>query len=123
MRTGVDIVEIKRIEKVMDKRRESFYKKIFTWSEIDYIREKNHNSKTVAGLFASKEAVSKLVGIGIGSLGWRDIEVVHDDKGRPFIRINKKIEKLLNDVDLNSIEISISHEKEYAICFAIGFSK
>ena len=123
MRTGVDIVEVKRIERLIEKKREFFYKKIFTKIEIDYIISKNHSSKTVSGLFASKEAVSKLIGSGIGRLNWKDVEVVHDENGRPFININKKIERLLNDIDLNSIEISISHEREYAICFAIGFLK
>lgn len=123
MRTGVDIVEIKRIERIIRRKRDSFYKKIFTKTEIEYISDKNHNPKTIGGIFASKEAVSKLIGTGIGSLSWKDIEVLHDRNGRPFININEKIKGLLISIDLNSIEISISHEKEYAICFAIGFLK
>ena len=121
MRTGVDIVEIKRIERIIKKRREEFYKKIFTKKEIDYIVSKNHSSKTVSGLFASKESVSKLIGSGIGRLNWKDIEVMHDKNGRPCININEKLESFLKELDLHSIDISISHEREYAICFAIGF--
>lgn len=123
MRTGVDIVEIKRIEKILISRKESFLKKIFTDSERAYIIGKNYDPKTISGMFASKEAVSKLIGSGIGELGWRDIEVIHDKNGRPFIKQGKKIERHLEKLNLNSIEISISHEKKYAISFAIGFLK
>lgn len=121
MKTGVDIVEIKRIEKIMEKRRETFYKKIFTSKEVEYIKSKNHNSKTVAGIFASKEAVSKMLGTGIGIINWKDIEIIYDEKGRPLVNINSKILHMLNKEGLDSIDISISHERKYAISFAIGF--
>lgn len=123
MRTGVDIVEIKRIEKIIISKRESFLKKIFTDRERAYIMGKNYDPKTVSGMFASKEAVAKLIGSGIGDLAWKDIEVLHDKKGRPFVRQGEKIKKYLEELNLNSIEISISHEREYAISFAIGFLK
>lgn len=121
MRTGVDIVEVARIEKILESRRESFYKKIFTNREIEYIEEKEHNSKTISGMFASKEAVSKLLGTGIGEIGWKDIEVLHNFRGRPYINMNGRIMKLLGEINLNHIDLSISHEKKYAISFAIGF--
>ena len=123
MRTGVDIVEIKRIEKILKRRKHSFYNKIFTSREIEYIEGTGGSPKTVAGLFATKESVSKLLGEGIGKLSWKDIEILHDENGRPLICIDTKIKKLLEDLDLNSIDISISHEKEYAISFSIGFFK
>lgn len=123
MRTGVDIIEIKRIEKILERRRYSFYKKVFTYSEIEYIESKGNSYKTVAGLFATKESVSKLLGTGIGNLNWKDVEILHDENGRPFINMNFKIGKYLEKLGLNSIEISISHEKEYAISFSIGFFK
>lgn len=121
MRTGVDIVDVRRIESILSKKQDSFYKKIFTSGEIGYINKTNNNSKTIAGLFAAKEAVSKLLGRGIGSIGWHDIEILHDNNGRPFININTKIKNYLQDLGLAAIDISISHEKDYAISFAIGF--
>lgn len=123
MKTGVDIVEVKRIEKILESRKESFYRKIFTEAEIKYIRNKKDNPKTVAGLFACKEAVSKLLGTGIGRIGWQDIEVLHNENSKPFININDKVYKLLKKDELNSIEVSISHETSYAVSFAIGFLK
>ena len=61
MRTGIDIVKISRINSILADKRDSFYKRLFTESEVEYISGKNHDSKTVSGMFATKEAVSKLL--------------------------------------------------------------
>ncbi|MGO1468838.1 MAG: holo-ACP synthase [Tissierella sp.] len=123
MKTGVDIVEVKRIKKILESKKDPFYKKIFTHNEIKYIKSKKHNPKTVAGLFACKEAVSKMLGTGIGVVGWRDIEILHDKNNRPYINIKSRVNNFLKKNGLNHIEVSISHEKSYAISFAIGFLK
>ena len=123
MKTGVDIVEVERIERILELRKDSFYKKIFTYNEIRYIKLKKDNPKTVAGLFACKEAVSKLLGTGVGAVGWQDIEISHDENNKPFININPKLYSILKKNNLNAIEVSISHETNYAISFAIGFVK
>ena len=121
MRTGVDIVKISRIKTILDKSKESFYRRIFTDSEVEYITKKNHDHKTVAGMFASKESISKLIGTGIGEISWKDIEVSHDESGRPYVLLNEKLNSRLSDLNLNNIELSISHEEEYAIAFSLGY--
>lgn len=121
METGVDIVKNSRIKNILDKSRDSFYRKIFTDNEIEYISSKNHNYKTVSGLFAAKEAVSKMLGTGIGEIGWKDIEILHNNKNKPYIYINQKMIKILDLLNVNTIELSISHEEEFAIAFAIGY--
>lgn len=122
LRTGVDIVQISRIKEILDTKRESFYHRIFTESEIEYIMSKNHNEKTVAGLFAAKEAISKVFGTGIGKIGWKDFEILHDENGRPYVELGKDI-KNKNECKFKYIEISISHEKEYAVSFALGYGE
>lgn len=119
--TGVDIVKISRIRKILDNKRDSFYNKIFTFREIEYIKEKNHDPKTVAGLFAGKEAVSKTIGTGIGKVGWKDIQINHDAKGKPEVNLSNKAWEILEDIKINKFDISISHEDEYAIAFVIGY--
>ncbi|MBC8586918.1 NAD(P)H-hydrate dehydratase [Paratissierella segnis] len=119
LRTGVDIVQIDRIKKIMETKRESFYSKIFTDNEIEYLKIKNHNGETAAGLFAAKEAISKVFGTGIGQIGWKDFEILHDSNGRPYVVLLCN-EDIVSDLGLKSIEVSISHEREYAIGFAIG---
>lgn len=119
--SGIDIVEIKRIEKVLEKRKYQFYNKIFTEKEISYMESKNNNPRTVAGIFSAKESVSKALGTGIGKIAWKDLEIVHDSKGKPRVSFNESLSKLLKDLGFNSIEVSISHEKHYALSMAICF--
>lgn len=123
MTIGVDIVKIDRIKKIIEKNREKFYEKIFTIKEINYIYKKNHNRQTVAGLFASKEAISKALGSGIGDLNWKDIEILHNNDGKPYLNLNQKITEKLQKINLSDIQISISHERDYAIAFANGERK
>lgn len=119
--TGVDIVNVARIDKILLEKREQFYNKVFTIEEINYIEEKGHKSTTVAGLFAAKEAVSKALGTGIGVLGWKDVEILHEPKGRPYINFSERGKKISDNLGVGEIQISISHEIEYAIAFVVGY--
>lgn len=74
-------------------------------------------------MFAAKEAISKVVGTGIGKLGWKDMEISHIDNGKPYVKINEKLITLLKPLNLNAIEISISHEDDYSIAFALGYKE
>ena len=114
---GVDIVDINRIKKILSTKRDLFLNKIFTEREIDYIKKKNYNSETIAGLFAGKEAISKAIGTGIGRIGWKDMEILHEETGRPRVFIG---EDVLTDYKIKNLEISISHERDYAVAFVIG---
>lgn len=120
IRTGVDIVDNSRIRNILKDKRESFYKKILTEAELDYIISKNHSVESIAGIFAGKEAVSKVIGRGIGNISWTDIEISHNSFGKPYIKLSPNGYKFLRLEGLKSIEISISHEKEYTVAFAIG---
>lgn len=119
--TGVDIVNVNRINRILLENREQFYNKIFTSQEINYIEEKGNKPTTVSGLFAAKEAVSKAIGTGIGVLGWKDIAILHESTGRPYIDLTERGRKIMEDLGIGEIQISISHETEYAIAFAVGY--
>ena len=123
MMTGVDIVQISRIEKLANNKRESFLNRIFTDNEIAYIDKKGNNSKTIAGLFAAKEAISKALGTGIGQVSWKNLEISHDDKGKPLVSLSSNLTPLLDELGLNNnkFDISISHDGDYAIAFVIGY--
>lgn len=114
---GVDIVDVNRIRKILLERPDRFLEKIFTIREREYIEKKNYNAETISGLFAGKEAISKAIGTGIGLLSWQDMEILHESMGRPRIFIADEILKKYN---IDSLEISISHERNYAIAFVIG---
>lgn len=119
--TGVDIVNINRIKKILLKNKDQFYNRIFTREEIGYIEKKGHRATTVSGLFAAKEAVSKALGTGIGSLGWKDVEVLHKPSGRPYINFTEYGTKIMEDLGIIEIQISISHDTDYAIAFVVGY--
>ena len=117
--TGVDIVNVNRIKKILNNKREKFYEKIFTKREIEYIIKKGHKPTTVAGNFAAKEAVSKALGTGIGIIGWKDIEILRENSGRPYIHFRNQ--EIIDRFKIKEIQISISHEDLYAIAFVVGY--
>lgn len=107
--SGIDIVNVNRIRRILSNKKDRFLNKIFTIKEIEYITQNGTKPTTVAGMFAGKEAVSKALGRGIGKLSWKDIEILHDINGKP-------------KVNLNNMELSISHEEDYAIAVAITYN-
>lgn len=96
------MVKIKRIEELLEKFGDKFLKRIFTEEEIEYIQEKQYSANTVAGMYASKEAVSKALGTGIGEVGFRDINIKHIPY--PVAEVGERV-----------FELSISHDGDYAV--------
>lgn len=116
---GVDIIEIERIEKAIRKN-DKFLQRLFNESEIAYIEKKGNRAETVAGLFAAKEAVSKVLGTGISVFPWLDIEISHTESGQPIVILKNQAKTLANEKSITNIMISISHCKTYAVANAAG---
>lgn len=114
MSVGIDIVKIDRIKDILEKKSHSFLHKIFTSKEIEYIKEKNYSPQTIGGLFSLKESISKAIGTGIGKVSFKDIEISHENSGKPRVELNEK----LKSFDILSIDVTITHERDYAISFA-----
>ncbi len=108
---GLDLVKISRIEKL--KNNKKFISKIFDDYEKKYIEMKKNSSETIAGFFASKEAISKARGTGIGKTAWKDIKIRHDSNGAPYGILN------LSDNSEAYFSLSITHEREYASAVAL----
>lgn len=114
---GCDIIEIERVGGVLKRHPESFLNKTFTPAEQDYCLGRNPPERHLAGRFAAKEAVSKALGCGFGEhLGFLDIEIKNDDKGKPFVILSQTAKNYFGDV---KILLSISHCKDYATAFAV----
>jgi holo-[acyl-carrier protein] synthase len=117
--TGIDIIEVARIEKVMS-RDIGFREKIFTPVEIEYCESKKSKFQHYAARFSAKEAMLKAIGTG-----WRfgirfaDIEVFHDELGKPHIRVFEKAKELLASLSVSKIHVSLSHLKEMATAIVI----
>lgn len=118
--SGVDIIEINRIEKAMQK--PNFVDKLFTEKEQRYFQKKVTAIQSVAGMFAAKEAVSKVLGEGIGKAEWKMIEILHNSFGKPFVVLHEEAKRLAEKCGISYIDISISHNQTTAIAFAVGIT-
>lgn len=119
MKIGIDIVENKRIEKILNKNSELFLKKVFRDSEIEYIEEKAFRVETIAGLYAAKEAMAKSLKLGLARVGFHNIEISHGEYGQPLIGLSQaKSRELGLEYEY---DLSISHEKNYSIAAVISY--
>lgn len=127
---GIDLVSIKRIEKLIDKFESSFEKKLFSVNEISIannIKDQSHkiSKKTLfyAKRFAAKEAFAKAIGLGIGrGIDFKDIEIVNDKLGKPEINILNNKEQFLKEhfnCKEMAINLSISDEESLATAIVI----
>ena len=114
---GIDIIEINRIENVLE-RTPRFLERNFTEKEIDYFKQKNFKSESIAGNFASKEAISKAIGTGIRGFRLKDIEILRDELGKPIVEVSDKVKELIK-VNNYLFNVSISHNRTCAIAFVV----
>jgi holo-[acyl-carrier protein] synthase len=109
--TGVDITEVSRLRKAVEKWGESFLSRIFTDEEIENAKKRVSLYQHLAGRFAAKEAVFKA--LGDAKLNWKDVQILNDREGKPYCKIlNGRAKKVY-------IYISISHVKNYAVANAV----
>ena len=118
MRTGVDLIEIERIQAVLERHGERFLQRVYTSREIEDYRER---SGSLAGRWAAKEAVSKALGCGIGDVAWIDIEILNDARGAPVLHLSGAAARLAAELDLTHWAISLSHTHEHAIAFVVAY--
>ena len=114
---GVDIVKVDRIRATMARFGERFSKRVLTAGERRYVRDR---PETFAGRWAAKEAVSKVLGLGVRGIGWTDIEIERLPTGQPSVRLNGRAAQRAEQLGMARIAVSISHEAEYAVAVAFG---
>ena len=121
--TGIDIIENYRLKEILLKEKSNFKKKIFTINEIAYCEKKSNSIGCYAKRFAAKEAFAKALGIGFRkNINFKDIEVLNNAYGKPYVSINKKIAnkiKTLFKVKKFNVLLTISDEKKYSIASVI----
>ncbi|MGL5635012.1 MAG: holo-ACP synthase [Sarcina sp.] len=116
---GTDIIEIQRIKKAIE-RSDKFIERNFSIKEIEYFKSRNFKFETIAGNFAAKEAISKAIGSGFRGFGLKDISILRNDLGKPFVELENVVDDIIkNIIPQYKIHISISHSKENAIAYAI----
>jgi len=118
--TGIDIIEISRIKNAVLRWKDSFLKRIFTENEINYSQAKKFSYQHLAARFAAKEAVLKAIGdSSIHQINLREVEVLNDESGKPFIRLSGAAKKIKEKKKISDIIISMSHTHKLAVANAI----
>ena len=117
--SGVDIIRIDRLERVNPAIRRRFLNRVFNEEEQNFINDVNERA---AGIFAAKEAVSKVLGTGIGPISWQDIHIHHNRYGKPSVILSDKAQVLSQHLGIVSWSVSISHSRENAVAIAVALS-
>ena len=120
--SGIDIVEIRRVQEILDKNGERFYEKVLHPVELQELLQWNDKTAFIAKRFAVKEATSKALGTGIGKqLSFKDMYVDHDDLGKPILIFTEDCRLRLNLENKYSL-LTIADEKEYAVAHVMIFT-
>jgi holo-[acyl-carrier protein] synthase len=114
---GVDAIEIERVQETLDRHPERFQRRVFTELEIAYCRGR---VRELAVRFAAKEAMMKALGTGIRGVGWREIEVLPDRRGKPLIYLYGGARARAEALGLGPPEVSMTHSDTLALAFVVA---
>jgi len=114
--TGIDIIEIGRVGRVLERYGQRFLDRVYTPEEIAYCRGRAPN---LAARFAAKEATMKALGTGVRGVSWKDIEVVRHESGAPAIKLHGRAKRRAQRLGLQEIALSLSHSREYAVASVV----
>lgn len=117
--TGVDLIEVERIERGITRHGQRFLDRFFTAQEQTHCQGR---APSLAGRFAVKEAVSKALGTGIGDMNWTDIEVVCNTRGKPELVLHNKAQEIAAAQNLHHWSISLSHTQSLAIAVVVALT-
>ncbi|HEY3334859.1 MAG TPA: holo-ACP synthase [Candidatus Limnocylindrales bacterium] len=114
---GIDIIKVGRIRASIERFGSRFSNRVLTEAERRYVRDR---PETFAGRWAAKEAVSKVLGLGVRGIGWKDIEVERLPTGQPAIRLHGRAAARAHQLGMGRIAVSITHESDFAVAIAFG---
>jgi holo-[acyl-carrier protein] synthase len=114
---GIDIIRVERIRSALERFGDRFVRRVLTAAEQRHVRGR---AETMAGRWAAKEAVSKVLGLGVRGIGWRDIEIERLPTGQPAVRLHGRAAARAAQLGMGRVAVSISHEAEFAVAIAFG---
>jgi holo-[acyl-carrier protein] synthase len=114
---GIDIINVARIRGTLERYGSRFSRRVLTPAEQRYVRDR---PGTFAGRWAAKEAVSKVLGLGVRGIGWRDIEIERLPTGQPAVRLHGRAAARAEQLGMGRVALSISHEADFAVAIAYG---
>lgn len=118
--SGVDLLELERWRDVHARHGARFLDRIYTAREQDYCGDRNQE---LAARFAAKEAVMKALGTGVRGVGWREIEILANARGKPVVLLHGRARARANRLGFDRVEISMTHEREMACAFATAIGE
>ena len=114
--TGVDLIEISRIEDVIARHGKQYLERVYTPAELEQC---GRRAESLAGRFAAKEAVAKALGSGIGDVSWKDIEVLGNGQNAPVLTLDNKAKQRADELGFSSWSLSISHSQSHSVAFVV----
>lgn len=121
---GIDLVDCPRIEDMVKRHGERFISRVFTAAEQAYADANKDRIEKLAGRFAAKEAVLKLMGTGWrGKIAWTDIEIVNNASGQPEVTLTGEVKALAEGLGIKHVSVSITHTANFAIASAVALTK
>ncbi len=119
---GVDLIEVSRVERALNRHGERFLRRVFTPAEVIYSRGR---APELATRFAAKEAVAKALGVGMRILApdgveWHEVEILGDWRGRPEVYLHGWAAQRAAQLGLTRWAVSLSHEREYAVAVVVA---
>ncbi len=115
--TGVDLIEVSRIEEVVARHGKHYLERVYTPAELEQC---GRRAESLAGRFAAKEAVAKALGSGIGDISWKDIEVLGDEQNAPVLTLHNIAKQKADELGLSNWSVSISHSQSHSVAFVVA---
>jgi holo-[acyl-carrier protein] synthase len=121
---GIDLVDCPRIEEMINRHGQRFLDRVFTVAEQAYAEKNKDKVEKLAGRFAAKEAILKLMGTGWrGKIAWTDIEIVNNAAGQPEVTLSGEVKELAEKLGIKHISISITHTANFVIASAVALTE
>jgi holo-[acyl-carrier protein] synthase len=118
--SGIDLVEIKRIEQSVGRFGQRFLNRIYTGQEQSYCSRRRKSAESLAARFAAKEAGAKALGTGISrGVNWLEIEVVREPAGRPTLRFHGRAKEIASHLGVAKASLSLTHSSELAMASVV----
>lgn len=124
IKVGTDICSVIRVTATYNRFGERFMERILTRAEKEYVLSRpKQTMQSFSARFAAKEAMSKVLGTGWHGIGWKEIEVTRKPSGEPGIILHGRAAQRAAHLGLTKFEVSLSHEREYATAFVVGYGE